>query len=317
MRRWLDRALLGSGWLAVLAGFAGVVLHLGTWRWEWFVLGASGASYLMTGAVVGLILVLIARGWRSAGVAGVVVAAALWTQLPIFVADGHAATGPRVTVMQSNILFGGADVGAVLRAVRDERVDLLTVDELTPEAVERFRSAGIDAELPHQFLLPGSGGGGTGIYSRYPLRDTERLDGFLINNLGATMAHPERGDIAVFALHPIPPNLDFAAWSRELPRIREILDAQTGPAIVGADFNATRDHAAFRDLVRGRFDSAADLVGAGPMPTWPDSKRWGPVLGIDHILVAGGTAEELRSLTIPGSDHRALVARLRLDPAEN
>ncbi|MEV0250686.1 endonuclease/exonuclease/phosphatase family protein [Nocardia sp. NPDC050712] len=314
MRRWLDRALLGVGWLAVLAGVTGVVLHLGNWRWELLTLAASGASYLMAGALVGLVLVLIARGWRSAAVAGVVVAVALWTQLPIFVPNGHAAAGPKVTVMQSNILFGEADVDAVLRAVRAEQVDLLTVDELTPQAVERFAAAGIGAELPHQFLVPGLGGGGTGIYSRYPLRDTQRFEGFQINNLGATMRHPERGDIAVFALHPIPPNLNFAAWSWEMPRIREILDAQTGPAIVGADFNATRDHAAFRALVAGRFDSAADLVGAGPMLTWPDSKRWGPVLGIDHILVADGTAEELRSLSIPGSDHRALLARLRMNP---
>ncbi|MFC9895427.1 endonuclease/exonuclease/phosphatase family protein [Nocardia sp. NPDC127579] len=312
MRKWLDRALLGSGWVAVLAGLAGIVLHLGNWRWELFALAASGASFLMLGAVVGLVLVLIARGWRSAGVAGLVVAAALWTQLPIFVPNGHAATGPKVTVMQSNILFGGADVDTVVRTVRAERVDLLTVDELTQEAVDRFAAAGLAAELPYQFLIPGLGGGGTGIYSRYPLRDTERFEGFRMANLGATMQHPERGDIAVFALHPMPPNLDFAAWSWEMPRIREILDARTGPAIVGADFNATRDHAAFRALVAGRFDSAADQVGAGPVLTWPDSRRWGPVLGIDHILVADGTAEELRSLTIPGSDHRALLARLRM-----
>ncbi|MGW0251851.1 endonuclease/exonuclease/phosphatase family protein [Nocardia goodfellowii] len=313
MRKWLDRALLGVGWAAVLAGIAGVVLHLGSWRWELFVLGASGASYLMVGALLGLVLVLIARGWRSAAFAGVVVAVALWTQLPIFVPNGHAASGPRITVLQSNILFGGADIGAVVRTVRDERVDLLTVDELTQEAVDRFAAAGISDELPHQFLTPGPGGGGTGIYSRYPLRDTQRFDGFQINNLGATMEHPERGDIAVFALHPIPPNLNFAAWSWEMPRIREILDARTGPAIVGADFNATRDHAAFRALVAGRYDSAADLVGAGPMLTWPDSERWGPVLGIDHILVADGTAEDLRSLSIPGSDHRALLAHLRMN----
>ncbi|MBH0779994.1 endonuclease/exonuclease/phosphatase family protein [Nocardia sp. NEAU-351] len=280
---------------------------------EFAVLLASGASYLMLGALVGLLLFLLARGWRSAVVAGVVVAGVLWTQVPIFVSDGRAAGGPVVTVLQSNLLFGGADVDRIVRTVRDEQVDLLTVEELTAEAVTKFETAGLAALLPYRYVEPGGYGQGTGIYSRYPLRDTRKYDGFVMGNLGAVMEHPQRGPVAVFAFHPMPPPLDFAAWTAEMRRIREILDATTGPALVGADFNATRDHTAFRDLLRGEFASAAELVGAGPLPTYPTDKRWGPVIGIDHILIAGGTAEKVEAMTIAGSDHRAVLARTRLD----
>ncbi|WP_330253658.1 endonuclease/exonuclease/phosphatase family protein [Nocardia sp. NBC_00565] len=313
MRKWVERVVLGAGWCAVVVGVVGIVLHFGAWRWQVLVLVASGASYLMLGAAVGLVLFLVARGWRSAVAAGVIVAAVLWTQLPMFVPEGRAASGPEVTVMQSNLLFGEADAAAVVGAVRANNVEVLTVDELTPEVAQRLADAGITELLPHQFLQARGGGGGTGIFSRYPLRDTKKYDGFLLDNLTATMEHPQRGAVAVFAFHPVPPSVDFPAWSSELGKIREILDAQQGPAIVGADFNATRDHSAFRALLRGRFVAAADQAGAGPLLTFPADRRWGPVIGIDHILVADGTAADVRSLTIPGSDHRAVLARVQLN----
>ncbi|MFD0362603.1 endonuclease/exonuclease/phosphatase family protein [Nocardia sp. GCM10030253] len=313
MRKWMDRALLGVGWCALAVGVVGIALYFGSWQRRLVVLVASGASYLMIGAVIGLVLFLIARGWRSAAAAGVLVAAVLWTQLPIFVPDGRAASGPEVVVMQSNLLFGEADAAAVVRAVHDNRVDVLTTQELTADMVARLAAAGLADALPYQYLEPTSGGGGTGIYSRYPLRDTEKYDGFVLNHVSATMDHPQAGPVAVFAFHPIPPTVDFPAWSSELRSIRDILDAQQGPAIVGADFNATRDHSAFRDLLRGRFATAAEQAGVGPLPTYPSDYRWGPVIGIDHILVADATADEVRTVSVPGSDHRAMIARVRLN----
>ncbi|WP_039796935.1 endonuclease/exonuclease/phosphatase family protein [Nocardia araoensis] len=313
MRKWMNRALLGAGWCAVAAGAIGMVLHFGAWQRRGLVLLASGASYLMIGAIVGSVLLLIARGWRSAAVAGVLAVATLWTLVPAFVPEGRAASGPQLTVMQSNLLFGGADPDAVVRAVRDNRVDVLTVDELTDAALVRLAGAGLLGELPYRYTEPTrDGGGGTGIYSRYPLRDTRKYDGYILNTLSATMDHPERGPISVFAFHPVPPPFDFPAWQAEMRRTREILDAQRGPAIVGADFNATRDHTAFRDLLRGSFASAADQAGAGLLPTFPADRTWGPVIGIDHILLADATAEQVHTLTVPGSDHRALLAHIRL-----
>ncbi|MEU7632713.1 endonuclease/exonuclease/phosphatase family protein [Nocardia sp. NPDC049220] len=314
MRKGMDRALLGAGWCAVAAGSMGIVLHFVAWPWRWPVLVASGASYLMIGAVAGLVLLSIARGWRSAAVAGVLVVAALWTLVPAFVPEGRAATGPRLTVMQSNLFFGGADSTAVVRAVRENRVDVLTVDELTDSAIERLTTAGILAALPHHYTEPTrAGGGGTGIYSRYPLRDARKYDGFILNNVSATMDHPEGGPITIFAFHPIPPPFEFEAWTAEMGRIRHILDAESGPAIVGADFNATRDHAAYRDLLHGRFASAADQTGAGLLLTFPNDRGWGPVIGIDHILLADASAENVHTLTMPGSDHRAVLAQVRLN----
>ncbi|MBF6213074.1 endonuclease/exonuclease/phosphatase family protein [Nocardia puris] len=311
-RVWVSRVALGLGWCALAAGVAGIVLYFVRWPWELPVLAASGATYLMLGAVFGLLLFLLAKGWRSAAVAGVAVAVVLWTQLPFFVSDGRAATGPELRVLQSNLLVGAADLSAVAREVRERRVDVLTLQELTPEAAERL-TAELADELPYHYLEPGSFAGGSGIFSRYPLRDNVKYDGFWMANMSATVEHPRAGAVAVFVFHPPPPVVDFEVWGAEMRRIREILDGHSGPAVVGADFNATRDHSAFRDLIAGPFDDAAALAGAGLLPTYPTDKRWGPVLGIDHILVSGGTADEVSSVTIPRSDHRALYATLRLN----
>lgn len=313
MRKWSDRVLLVLGWGALIAAVAGIVLHLGNWRQQSLVLLASGATWLMLGAVLGVVLVLLARGWRSAIAGGVVLAGAAWLVVPAYIPAAAAADGPQLRVLQSNLLFGQADPAAVVAAVRDNDVDVLTADELTTDSITRLRAAGLEDRLPYFYLEPAqSGGGGTGIYSRYPLRETEKYDGFIMSNISATMEHPQRGPISVFAFHPIPPNIDFAAWTAELRRVDEILASAPTPAIVGADFNATQNHSAYRALLDGPFAAAAEQTGDGVLLTYPADRRWGPVIGIDHILVAGGVAEQVRTLTIAGSDHRAVLATVRM-----
>lgn len=314
MGKWVQRTLLVLGWSAVFAAVAGIVLHVVDWPQKSMVLLASGAMWLMLGAVVGLVLMLLARGWRSSGAAALVLAGAAWLVVPSYIPEARAAGGPELVVLQSNILFGLADPVAVVTTVRDNDVDVLTVEELTDDSIVRLREAGLEQRLPYFYTEPAqSGGGGTGIYSRYPLRDTKKYDGFTMSNISATMQHPQRGPMTVFAFHPIPPNLDFAAWSSEMGKIDEILAATSAPAVVGADFNATHDHSAYRALLDGAFASAADQTGDGVLLTFPADRRWGPVIGIDHILVAGGVAERIRTLTIPGSDHRAVLATIRMD----
>jgi endonuclease/exonuclease/phosphatase (EEP) superfamily protein YafD len=58
---------------------------------------------------------------------------------------------------------------------------------------------------------------------------------------------------------------------------------------------------------------ATERTGEGLVATWPTRfPRWFGVQ-IDHVLVTGGiTAETTTVHDIPGSDHRAIVTRLRL-----
>ncbi len=319
--KWFRGTVRTLGWLAALTALLGVGLHIRDVQSRPAVLLASGAPYLMCAALLALALFLVGRSWLSSAGAALLVAAGAWTQLPAFVADGAQPAGPVLTVLQTNVLFGGADANAVVREVKSNNVDVMTVDELTAQMVTALRGAGLDEALPHFYAEPAPWGSGTGIWSRYPLRDTKKYDGFTMHQVSATMAHPQLGDVGVYAFHPLPPVFGVDTWQSELRRIDDILGAETRPAVVGADFNATRDHAAFRQLLRGRFADAADQAGAGLLRTYPTDKTYKgitgtrllpPLIGIDYVLVAHGAGEAVRTVDIPGSDHRAILARLRM-----
>jgi endonuclease/exonuclease/phosphatase (EEP) superfamily protein YafD len=80
--------------------------------------------------------------------------------------------------------------------------------------------------------------------------------------------------------------------------------------VVAGDFNATVDHAQFRDLLDHGYSDAAEQSGAGYLPTYPNDRWYGPLIGIDHVLVRGMRAGSVDTYGLPGSDHRALLARL-------
>ena len=59
-----------------------------------------------------------------------------------------------------------------------------------------------------------------------------------------------------------------------------------------------------------------EQTGAGFAPTFP-SHSWHPALiTIDHVLTRGSIASSIRTVTVPGTDHRALLATVDvpLDP---
>ncbi|MEU7222025.1 endonuclease/exonuclease/phosphatase family protein [Nocardia iowensis] len=303
-------------WLATLTGAAGIALHFSQSSSRLLVLVAAGAPYLMSSALVGAVAFAAVRRWIGAAVAIVVVAAAVWTQTPLYTGDsGDSGDGPAVRVMQANLLFDGADPRALVDEVRARNIVLLTVNELTPAGVEDLGRAGLDQLLPHRYLSPGRTATGTGIWSSYPLSETVEFDGFVLNQLSATAAIPDVGPVTVYAFHPVPPVYGTHVWADELSRLREILDRSPAsrPAIVGGDFNATYDHAQYRSMLSGRFGDAAEQSGAGHLVTYPTDKRWPPLVGIDHILVAGGRAVATETVGLPGADHRALVARIHLN----
>ncbi|WP_405164079.1 endonuclease/exonuclease/phosphatase family protein [Nocardia sp. NBC_01499] len=302
-------------WVATVVGAVGVGLHFSRVSWRMVVLAASGAQYLMVGAVVGAVAFVVLRRWLGVAVAVVVVAAAMWTQAPLYVGHSGDDGGPAVIVMQANLLFDGTDPAALVEQVRARNIAVLTVNELTRGAVVELGRAGLDTLLPYRYLSPGQTASGTGIWSSYPLSETVEYDGFVLNQLSATASIPGAGSVSIYAFHPVPPVYGTQVWADELSRLRAILERSPAnrPVIVGGDFNATYDHAQYRAMLSGRFGDAAEQAGAGYLVTYPTDKPYPPLVGIDHVLVAGGRAVDVETVRMPGSDHRALVARLRLD----
>lgn len=268
-----------------------------------------------------IVVALIARH-RAATVAAVVVAAVFAVNVApraMGEARAEAAGGAALNVMTANLYFGHADADTVVAHVRDRQVDVLSVQELTPDAAGELDAAGLRELLPHAVLEPAWGAGGSGLYARHPLEEQpDRIRSSRMAQPVASVKVPGAAAVEVVAVHPTPPIPGMvSAWSEDLDALPGA--SHDGPLrILAGDFNATADHARFRRLLDSGYVDAADAAGVGLAPTWPTTRRRVPVPGvmIDHVLTDPRSAVTgAVVLDLPGSDHRAVVAALRL-PAD-
>ncbi|WP_461165997.1 endonuclease/exonuclease/phosphatase family protein [Tsukamurella serpentis] len=259
-------------------------------------LALSAVCLLYVRALLRLVLVVV------------VAAAGFWMQSPLWRGEAPPA-GPTLNVLTSNLQIGEGDAGELAKLVRESRIDVLAVQEITPEAAQQVRQSTIAADLPYEFVRAKPGAAGTAIYSRFPLSGTAAVPGFVLEGLSAVVSVPGRGEVQLFALHPLPP-LDVDIWEQELRRIEALLQGvpQGRPVIALGDYNATYDHVQFRRLLSGGYRDAGQLAGAGWLPTYPTDKAYPPLVGIDHVLLRGLSASSVSTHEIRGADHLALAA---------
>ncbi|MFG2003648.1 endonuclease/exonuclease/phosphatase family protein [Spirillospora sp. NPDC048911] len=282
--------------------------------------------YVAAAVPVPIVVALLLRRWRAAVVAGVVAAGLLSAVVPRALGgDQPAARGPVVRVLTANLLFGEADPARLVELVRETGADVLSLQELRPEAVERYEKAGLTALLPHKALDPRWGAAGSGLYSRHPLRALPSLPRTQMAMPQAEITLPGGRRIEVTAVHPVPPisSESFRDWKRDLKALPDarpeaVASAPAGSSanqpvrILAGDFNATLDHANLRGVLDRGYADAADRAGAGLVPTWGTTEPR-PRITIDHILADSRCAvTKVEVHDLPGSDHRALFAELRL-----
>ncbi|AUY53903.1 endonuclease/exonuclease/phosphatase family protein [Streptomyces sp. CB01881] len=270
--------------------------------------------YVAAGTLVALAVLLAVRSWWAAGVAGVLAVLQLCWLVPRFVPDGGsvAADAPRLRVATSNTFKGQVDAAALVKLVREQRVDVLAVEEFwgaVPAALDR---AGIAGLLPYRQARPGRD---TALYSRLPLAPLDASAPEAARaQVAADVAVGER-TVRLTAVHTYYPLGDAGRWSRDFAGLRAAATGATRNAVFLGDFNATLDHAPMRELLAtGLTDTHAEL-GRGVSPTWPEDNAGypylPPVIQIDHVLHGDAlTAVSVAEHRLPGTDHRAVVAEL-------
>jgi endonuclease/exonuclease/phosphatase (EEP) superfamily protein YafD len=315
---------LGSRWLALpfVAGVALLTLPdlLGLDGFTPFAQLVALRPYLLVGLVVVVaVLLVLARRVHGAvlAAAGVVVVllVAAGMVAPRTVATTPVpAGGHTLTVAAFNTYSGGADVAEVAALIRDERPDLVSL----VEAGVTFRSKLAPLVEPLGYHLvtavgepEGDLGGVTAVvadhlgdvhsstYTATPFPRVELTGGGL-------------GELRFVAFHTLAPRRgDVPQWRSDVGLVSQWC-AGPQPTIIAGDFNATLDHSVFRSASAGCGDAAAQR-GQGLTPTWP---TWLPSwLGpqIDHVLATDPiVAETFEVREIAGSDHRAVLARLRI-----
>jgi endonuclease/exonuclease/phosphatase (EEP) superfamily protein YafD len=236
----------------------------------------AGAAVLVAAAVLAL------RRWMAGAVAAVAAVALVGVFIPRVVADGAALpTGPTVRVFSANLLAGEGDEQAVLALVRKLDVDVLFLQEFTPDDAEGLNGAGILDVLPYQAAYPQYG-------------------------VVGSAAHPTA---------PAGPRL-MRHWARDLRQQPRATPTGTLRVLAG-DFNSTLDHAALRTLIDSGYRDVAAVDGSGWRATWPYDEKWYiPGVTLDRVLADRRIGvKAARPYDIPGGDHKAVYAELVLPAA--
>ena len=317
-RRRPSRPVTITLWL-VVAGFAvwAAVRGFGLESGFPFIQLISFTPYVAAAAVLPLTAALVLRRWLAAVVAGLVTVTLAACVLPRTFSDGGALpAGPTLRVLTANMLVGGADAAGIVALVRDNHVDLLALQEYTPEAERALAAAGLPALLPDRSAYPLEGVGGSALYSRLPLHDDGvRLNPYEFGQAQATVTVPGAAPIAVESVHATAPASSWVTdgWARSLAGEPPATGNGQVRVLLG-DFNATLDHVALRRLLDTGYRDAADVTGDGFTMTWPYDKVF-PSVALDHVLADRRVGvRRVVVHPVPGGDHRAVFAELVLPP---
>ncbi|WP_170206776.1 endonuclease/exonuclease/phosphatase family protein [Barrientosiimonas humi] len=302
------------------AGLTVLVALLVSTRW-WdthrFQVPVLQAAFPVVGALaVGWAALLLALRHRTAAT----VLAVLAALVPLLLAGGSLRSdtvpsrpGDQV-VMSANLQYGRADPAALVTLVREQRVDVLVLVEVTPDAAAALRRAGLDRLLPQSAGSPRTGADGTVIRSRHPLQTLENAQVPGLFGSPVARVRAPSGTYVVKGVHPYPPAGELVAgWHRQLRDLGRWVRAQPTdePLVLAGDFNSSSAHPAFREATAGLTD-AHGAAGKGWVRTWPVGQRVPPFVQIDHVLQRGGRVVDAGSATVPDTDHAVVWARLRV-----
>jgi len=295
----------------VLVGVAGLVVVrvTGLDAGSVFALVVVGVPYaVVVTVVVGVVAAVAKARWLTVFALGLLVVQVV-VLVPRFTADGAAIPdgAARLRVATVNSHVGNVDAKALVDFVRSERIDVLAVEELAPQAIPGLDAAGLREVMPYRELRPKDD---SSLYSRFPFTSSGPLPAPTTwPQTTATLTVAGRA-VEVVAVHTYYPAGDPDRWTRDMVALKAV--AHENSVLLG-DFNATLDHAPMRDLLSaGLVDAHAEL-GRGWAPTWPADRALPPLVQLDHVLHGHGfAAVAVGERTLPGSDHRLVFAELAL-----
>lgn len=247
---------------------------------------------------------------------------------------------PQLTCMTLNCRFGRADANHIVSTIRDQHVDILALQEVTTDLIDRLKAAGINELLPYCQLgqsREGDNGGFNALFSN--IKPTASFDSIILDYPGAQLPSmhfsiPGLGTVAAFSVHPKSPmrsckdRLHGLSILSALPGVYistkdESRAEEYFPlTLVMGDLNATLDTKFVRRWQReeGELKDAAFALGKSSYASFP-SWTAVPLIELDHILYrivadapeAGDSIRNFRvrrvkNIAITNTDHLAIVS---------
>lgn len=163
--------------------------------------------------------------------------------------------------MTCNVFKGRADAQEIVDVVRSERVEVLALQETTDAFVDELNKAGIGDLLPYAQVASSDGVYGNGLWSASPLVDPadDDVDSSASFMPGATVAFNDgQTQIRFVSVHTTSPTDGYwQQWKRSLDELGRLRYDTSRRYVFMGDFNATDDHAPFRNFLGTRFTDAA------------------------------------------------------------
>lgn len=235
--------------------------------------------------------------------------------------DGTAdTTSPTITVMSLNTRYGKADAGSILHTIKHYNVDVLALQEVSDDLVNRLHESSITSVLPYEQLgnkTEHDNGGYNALWSKLPFTSSA---GQLLDGMGSHTPHividVEGRPLRIVTAHAYSPQRGDVQWGHDIANLGHLISdpnfASDKPTILMGDLNSSVYHPSFKKVLQVGFIDSSFELRKGPHHTFPSS--WGiiiPLIEIDHII----HTRELRTtafdtVAIARTDHTGIVATL-------
>lgn len=231
-----------------------------------------------------------------------------------------------VTVMTVNARYGKADASAIVHAAKQYDVDVLAIQEVYGDLKSRLDEEGLGEVFPHCVLGAQSdadNGGVNAICSRVePFATTDDAVDAKAAHVPAVTLTVDGVNVTFVSAHVASPHRGADRWGDGLAALTR-LGTPSGagapdPVVLMGDLNANLSHASYRAMLRnGGFSDVSYEMHGGAHLSFPASWSFVPsLLELDHVVhTQGVTGLDMRTLSIPRTDHKAQIATLRIDGA--
>lgn len=212
-------------------------------------------------------------------------------------------------VLSHNVDAANPDPQRTARELLAADADLVALEEITAADMSVYKAA-FAKTYPYSVSRDT-----VGLWSKYPVEESRSVDvGFKWTRaLRAEVSSPE-GKVAVYVAHLASVRIGASGFTSDQRNdtikalARQIADEKLAGVIVMGDFNGTANDRSLAPLTWG-LRSAQGAAGYGFGFTWPATF---PMARIDHILVRGVTPTKAWVMESTGSDHRPVVAEVRV-----
>jgi len=283
-----------------------LVSPMGLWPLE--LLQALALQVAMVGTLM-LILCIAARQWMSAMSSLVATLLICWHLFPYHpVMRSATAVESDLTVGVFNVYHHNQNYTEGIAAMLGQDCDVMAVLEVSPDWDLALTDA-LEHVYPYSVRVPqDSCCYGMSLYSRLPILADTVLH-FTRDPVIKVVVSLDGNDVEVWGVHTRPPVFPNDTEERNflLSQVAGEIAASGRPALLIGDLNIVPWAKEFKQLkdVSGTDDARRGFLATYPMELGI------PLIPIDHILhTEAFYATFCRTVEIPGSDHKGLVAGL-------